>query len=56
VVTLEGVVELRLRMQQCRTSTCPRSHTPYRPEAEGRYRLPQHACGRDVIAEVGRLR
>ena len=47
---------MRLRMQQCRTSTCPRSHKPYRPEAEGRYRLPQHAFGRDVIAEVGRLR
>jgi len=56
VVTLEGVVELRLRMQQCRTSTCPRSHKPYRPEAEGRYRLPQHEFGLDVIAEVGRLR
>ena len=36
VVTLEGVVELRLRIQQCRTSTCPRSHKPYRSEAEGR--------------------
>jgi len=56
VVTLEGVVELRLRIQQCRTSTCTRYHKPYRPEAEGRYSLPQHEFGLDVIAEVGRLR
>jgi hypothetical protein len=56
VITLEGVVELRLRIQQCRTPTCTRYHKPYRPEAEGRYSLPQHEFGLDVIAEVGRLR
>jgi hypothetical protein len=39
VVTLDGVVELRLRIKQCRTSTCMRSRKPYRPEAEGRYSL-----------------
>lgn len=56
VVTLAGVVELRLRIQQCRTPTCTRYRKPYRPEAEGRYSLPQHEFGLDVIAEVGRLR
>jgi hypothetical protein len=29
---------------------------PYRPEAEGRYALPQHEFGLDVIAMVGALR
>ncbi|GAB4116140.1 MAG: hypothetical protein Fur005_39530 [Roseiflexaceae bacterium] len=53
---MDGVVELRLRIQQCRTSTCTRYRKPYRPEAEGRYSLPQHEFGLDVIAEVGRLR
>jgi hypothetical protein len=56
VVTLEGVIELRLRIQQCRTPTCPRYRKPYRPESEGRYSLPQHEFGLDVIAEIGRLR
>lgn len=56
VVTLDGVVQLRLRIQQCRTATCTRYRKPYRPEAEGRYSLPQHEFGLDVVAEVGRLR
>lgn len=56
LVTLDGVVQLQLRIQQCRTPTCVRHRKPYRPEAEGRYSLPQHEFGLDVVAEVGRLR
>ena len=30
--------------------------TPYRPEAEGRFALPRHESGLDVVSLVGRLR
>ena len=56
LVTLDGVVQLHLRIQQCRTPICVRHRKPYRPEVEGRYSLPQHEFGLDVVAEVGRLR
>src|SRR5215470_7611090 len=51
VVTLEGLVRLRLQVRSCRSrGAC------LRPEQEGRYALPQHEFGLDVIALVGRLR
>lgn len=56
LVTLTGVVRLDLRIRRCVNDSCPRYHVPYRPEAEGRWALPQHEFGLDVIAMVGTLR
>lgn len=56
VVTLEGLVQLRLQIRSCRDPDCPRFKTCLRPEQEGRFALPQHEFGLDVIALIGRLR
>src|SRR5437763_1703013 len=56
VVTLEGLVQLRLQIRSCRNPDCPRRRACLRPEQEGRFALPQHEFGLDVIALVGRLR
>jgi hypothetical protein len=56
VVTLEGLVQLRLQIRGCRNPDCPRHRACLRPEQEGRFALPQHEFGLDVIATVGRLR
>jgi hypothetical protein len=56
VVTLEGLLRLRLQVRSCRNSDCPRHKVCLRPEQEGRFALPQHEFGLDVIAVVGRLR
>src|SRR5829696_2538924 len=56
VVTLEGLVQLRLQVRSCRNPDCLRHKACLRPEAEGRFALPQHEFGLDVIALVGRLR
>jgi transposase len=56
VVTLDGVVELVLRVRRCQNPDCPHSQQPYRPEAEGRFALPHHEFGLDVIAQIGAWR
>ena len=56
VVTLEGLVRLRLQIRSCRDPECPRYKVCLRPEQEGRFAPPQHEFGLDVIAAVGRLR
>ena len=56
VTTLEGLVRLRLQVRSCRNPDCPRHKVCFRPEQEGRFALPQHEFGLDVIALVGRLR
>ena len=56
VVTPEGLVRLRLQVRSCRNPACPRHRACLRPEQEGRFALPQHEFGLDVIALVGRLR
>jgi hypothetical protein len=56
VVTLEGLVRLRLQVRSCRDPECPRHRICLRPEQEGRYALPQHEFGLDLIATVGVLR
>ena len=56
IVTLEGVVRLRLKVRLCQTPVCPRYHKAYRPEAEGRFVLPQHEFGLDLIAQTGAWR
>lgn len=56
VATLKGPVRLNLTIRRCRQVECPRFHQPYRPEAEGRYALPKHEIGLDVMALAGALR
>src|SRR3954452_2199096 len=56
VVTLDGPVLLRLQIRSCRRPECPRYKACLRPEQEGRFALPQHEFGLDVIALIGRLR
>lgn len=56
VVTLEGGVRLCLRIRRCKNAKCPRYHVPYRPEGEGRFALPEHEFGLDVLALAGLLR
>jgi hypothetical protein len=56
VVTLDGIVRLRLQLRNCRNPDCPRRGVGLRPEQEGRFALPHHEFGLDVIALVGRLR
>src|SRR5881227_753023 len=56
VVTPEGLVRLHLQIRGCRNTDCPRHGVCLRPEQEGRFALPQHEFGLDVIALIGRLR
>jgi hypothetical protein len=56
VSTLWGPLGLRLKVRRCHNGQCSRYLKPYRPEAEGRYALPQHEFGLDVIALIGALR
>src|SRR5262245_1368951 len=56
VVTLDGLVRLHLQVRSCRNPDCPRYKACLRPEQEGRFALPQHEFGLDVIALVGTLR
>jgi len=56
VRTLSGVVRLRLKVRRCYNSQCERFGCVYRPEAEGKWALPQHEFGLDVMALCGALR
>ncbi len=56
VVTLGGMLGLRMRISRCENPACEHYHRPYRPEAEGALVLPQHEFGLDVLALVGALR
>lgn len=56
VVTLDGPLRLAIQVRRCRDADCSRYHAPLRAEQEGRFALPQHEFGMDVIALVGRLR
>jgi hypothetical protein len=56
ITTLDDVVHLTLQIRRCLNRACPHFHRPYRPEEEGRWALPKHEFGLDVIAYVGILR
>jgi hypothetical protein len=47
---------LRLQVRSCRNPDCPRRRVRLRPQGEGRFALPRHEFGLDVIAVVGTLR
>lgn len=54
--TLDKVVRLSLQIRRCLNPECLFYKRPYRPEMEGRFALPQHEFGLDVIARIGFLR
>ncbi|BAY73267.1 transposase (plasmid) [Trichormus variabilis NIES-23] len=54
--TLNGVVELQLKIRRCQNKSCMRYKKAYRPEQEGSLALPQNEFGLDVIAYIGALR
>ena len=56
VVTLGGLVHLRLQIRRCETPGCQHHRRPCRPEGEGSLVLPQHEFGLDIIALIGALR
>ena len=56
VRTLKEVIKLTLKIKRCPNKECDRYHKPYRPEAEGKYALPVHEFGLDIIAFCGELR
>jgi hypothetical protein len=56
VVTLRGLVRLRLKIRRCEDRRCGHYHRAWRPEAEAALALPQHEFGLDVIALIGSLR
>ena len=56
VTTLDGVIRLGVQIRRCRNRDCSWHGRPVRPEQEGRFALPQHEFGLDVIALIGRLR
>ena len=56
VRTLAGVIRLRLKIRRCYNGECERVGYVLRPEAEGKWALPQHEFGLDIMALVGALR
>jgi hypothetical protein len=53
---LGGLPRLDLAPRRCPNAACAAHRRPYRPEAEGRFALPPHEFGLDVIALLGALR
>jgi hypothetical protein len=56
VATLSGLTRLTLTIRRCPNSECAAFRRPYRPEAEGRFALPRHEFGLDVLVRIGALR
>lgn len=56
VVTLEAVVALKVQVRVCHREECALYLKAVRAEEEGRWVLPEHEFGLDVIAHIGALR
>lgn len=56
VVTLNGVVALKVQVRVCHREGCPLRLKAIRAEEEGLWVLPEHEFGLDVIALIGALR
>jgi hypothetical protein len=56
IATLAGLTRLNLSVRRCPNPRCQAYRRPYRPEAEGRFALPHHEFGLDIIALAGALR
>ena len=49
IVSLRGLVRLRLKIRRCESRSCGRYHQAWRPEGEAALALPQHEFGLDVM-------
>jgi hypothetical protein len=56
LVTLDGVLDLRLKIRRCHNAACALYKHAIPPEAEGALALPHSEVGLDVIALIGALR
>ena len=56
LMTMTGLVQLRLQIRRCETSHCERYHQVCHPEVEGGWALPEQEFGLDVVLRVGQLR
>lgn len=56
LVTLTGTLRLLVKVRSCRSSDCARAYKAVRPAGEGRWALPRHEFGLDVIAQIGNWR
>jgi hypothetical protein len=56
VVTLDGMLDLRLKIRRCHNLACALYKYAIRPEGEGALALPHGEFGLDVIALIGALR
>jgi mutator family transposase len=56
LVTLAGIIDLRLKIRRCRNPACSLFTCAIRPEGEGALALPHGEVGLDVIALIGALR
>ncbi|WP_308923542.1 hypothetical protein [Janthinobacterium sp. J1-1] len=56
LVTMHGLIQLRLQIRRCENAQCPRFHQVCHPEEEGRWALPKQEFSFDVVLRVGQLR
>jgi hypothetical protein len=56
ITSLDAVTRYHLQISRCHNIDCDRFRLPFRPESEGRFALPHHEFGLDVLALVGNLR
>jgi hypothetical protein len=56
LMTLNGLVQLRLQIRHCKNRECERFHHICHPAAEGHWALPEQEFGLDVMLRVGQLR
>jgi hypothetical protein len=56
LMTMNGLVQLRLQIRSCPNSDCERFHQVCRPESERSWALPEQEIGLDVVLRVGQLR
>jgi hypothetical protein len=56
ITPLDDVGPLTLPIRRCLNRACPPFRRPSRPDAAGRWALPKHECGLDVMAWGGTLR
>jgi hypothetical protein len=56
LLLLDGLTRLDLAIRRCHNAACSAHLRPYRPEAEGRFALPRHEFGLDIVALIGALR
>jgi hypothetical protein len=56
ITTLTAVLRLTLQIRRCLSPACLQFQQPSRPQEEGRWALPKHEFGLDVIPLIGTLR